>query len=178
MTTRPTSARLVARLAVAGALALGLAGGVASVASAAPAPADKGRADVLIPGGPGILTTVPTTPATVPELPVRPDPDPDPCDPRLVSVHRPGDCPPPDPCSKGTRGDLLPDRCRPDPCKPRRGVELPERCKPDPCAGKDDQRRGTIARRDTDPRDCLPPKPCDDPDRCDRPVPGRPSFTG
>jgi len=73
MTTRHT--RLIARFAIAGALALGLAGGIASVASAAPAPSDTGRIDGPVGPGPGAvnpgLPTTTTTRVPVSPVPVR-----------------------------------------------------------------------------------------------------------
>lgn len=192
MAIHPVPARLLARLAIAGALALGLAGGVASVASAAPAPVDDGRiAGPSAPSG-GLVDIGPVPAPTVPERPDRvvdpqnpcdDDPEgckPDVCDPKQKVL--PHECRP-DPCRQG--GTDPGGRCT-DPCSGRRGQERPERCRPEPCVDRDDKDndkddndpdRADRIRRHPEPR-CPGPKGCDDPSRCDRPVPGKPTFTG
>lgn len=180
MAIRPTRpARLVARLAVAGALALGLAGGVASAASAAPAPVVDPNPQV-VPERPirAIDVISPVTTTTVPKGPEVPDPrKPGPCDDK-TGVDLPKECriDRPDPCDPKQKS--LPDRCKPDPCKVREGADRPERCRPEPCAVKGDGEESIRGARYLGRKDCPEPKGCSDPDTCDRPVPGKPTFTG
>jgi len=189
MTTRHTRpAPLLARLAIGGVLALGLAGGIASGASAAMAPSEDGRA--VVPPG----SVIPTTPTTLDQPPVRVlTPDLHlPCDDRSHVIDE-GGCPPPRPCV-GPRTAVVPKGCPPIPCRQLPAAEVPDRCRPnpcdqlrhdqpewcrhDPCSFEGEGQPAGAGRRRSDPRDCPPPRRCDDTVRCDRPVPGKPNFTG
>lgn len=189
MTTRRSTrtTRLLARFAVTGALSLGLAGGVASAAGAAPPPVDATRAQVAPVERPGPADlavdpdpTGPTDP-TEPTEPTEPEPschedpqlcEPDPCDPKHLRL--PPECRP-NPCDRPAHDE--PERCRPDPCRDRRHgrPERPEPCRPEPCAdGGDPSPRSLAPRPDRERCPEHPPCAAD----CDRPVPGKPNFTG
>jgi len=116
MTSTRTS-RLLARLSFAGLIGIGLAGGVAGTAVAAPGPGDiKPGPTVTTKVKPGDLTAAPTVPTTVKPGPLhKPDqPLSNPTDPCKATSGNPKGCPKPDPCAPTPGG---PEKCpEPDPC--------------------------------------------------------------